>query len=32
MKDTFGMYLNFTVLTFKDLTAEKIMWVIQRGQ
>ncbi|XP_076088223.1 uncharacterized protein LOC143058636 [Mytilus galloprovincialis] len=31
MKDTFGMYLNFTVLTFKDLTAEKIMWVIQRA-
>ncbi|VDH96967.1 Hypothetical predicted protein [Mytilus galloprovincialis] len=29
MEDTFGKHLNFTVLIFKDLTAEKINWVIQ---
>ncbi|XP_071148336.1 caspase-7-like isoform X2 [Mytilus edulis] len=30
MKETFGKHLNFTVLIFKDLTAEQINWVIHR--
>ncbi|VDH96970.1 Hypothetical predicted protein [Mytilus galloprovincialis] len=31
MKETFGKHLNFTVLIFKDLTAEQIHWVIHRA-
>ncbi|CAG2195023.1 unnamed protein product [Mytilus edulis] len=28
MQETFGNHLNFTVVTFKDLTAQQINWVV----
>ncbi|XP_063439728.1 cell death protein 3-like [Mytilus trossulus] len=29
MQETFGQHLNFTVVTFKDLTAQQINWVVE---